>query len=163
MLKELSHKINFDKTYHYILLAFAFTLPLSRATNSLFVSLLIILLLLQGNYRQQIARLKQSPFAIALITFISFAVLSLLWTHNLQTGLNAKLLYIYWIAIFAIALNVKKENIPSVITAFILGMVVSEILSYGMFFELWTIKGLLGLRNTLCIHHGAEAFTLTDE
>jgi len=140
-MQQMISKINFEKTYHYILLAFAFTLPLSRATNNLFIVLLIILLVLQSNYKAQIARLKHSSFAIAIAAFMGFTIFSLFWTQNLETGLNGKLLYLYWIAIFAIALNIKKEHISSVITAFILGMVVSEILSYGMFFEFWTIKG----------------------
>ncbi len=137
----LREKINFDKTYHYLLLAFAFTLPLSRATNSLFVALLILLFFLQGNYKKQYDILKRSSFALAIFAFIAFTVLSLLWTENYTTGLNGKLLYLYWLAIFPIALNVKKEQIFSVISAFILGMLVSEILSYGMFFEFWTIRG----------------------
>ena len=140
-MQKIIQKIDFEKTYHYLLLAFAFTLPLSRATNNLFVGLLILLLILQGDYRQQLSRLRTSRFALSIAAFMSFTLLSLLWTENLDTGLNGKLLYLYWIAIFAIALNVRKEHISSVVTAFILGMVISEILSYGMFFELWTIKG----------------------
>lgn len=116
-------------------------MPLSRATNSLFVVLMILLLILQGNYKKHFEILKGSSFAIAIFSLIAFTTLSLLWTQNLDTGLNAKMLYLYWIAIFAIALNVKTEQIFPIITAFVLGMVVSEILSYGMFFELWTIKG----------------------
>jgi len=86
-------------------------------------------------------QLKNSSFALSLILFIFFTILSLLWTENLKEGLNTKLLYIQWFAIFAIALNVRKEQIPTIISAFIAGMLVSELLSYGMFFELWTIKG----------------------
>jgi O-antigen ligase len=135
------NKINFQKTYHYLLLVFAFTLPLSRAANSISTALLLLLLLLQGNYKAQFARLKESPFAMAILAFIAFTVLSLLWTQNLKVGLNGQLLYLYWLAIFAIALNVKKEDIHLIIKAFILGMVVSEFLSYGMFFGFWEING----------------------
>ncbi|HGZ71242.1 MAG TPA: O-antigen ligase family protein [Nitratifractor sp.] len=135
------NKINFQKTYHYLLLLFAFTLPLSRALNSISIALLLLLLLLQGNYKVQFARLKESPFAMSILAFISYTILSLLWTQNLKTGLNGQLLYLYWLAIFAIALNVKKEDIHLIIKAFILGMVVSEILSYGMFFGIWEING----------------------
>lgn len=141
MIKSIIDKINFEKTYYYSLILFAFMMPLSRATNSLFIAIFILLLVLQGNYKQHFNRLKKSSFAIAVASFIGFTVISLLWTQNYDVGLNGKLLYLYWIAIFAIALNVKKEQIFPIITAFIFGMVVSEILSYGMFFELWTIKG----------------------
>ncbi len=133
--------MNFEKAYDYVLPAFAFMLPLSRATNSLFVAVLILLLLLRGNFRQHIERLRVSSFARAILFFILFTLLSLLWTENFKEGLSSKLLYIQWFAIFAIALNVKKDRIYTIISAFVFGMVVSEILSYGMFFELWTIKG----------------------
>lgn len=140
-MKDIIDKINFEKTYYYTLLIFAFMMPLSRATNSLFTALLILLLILQGNYKKHFLILSNSRFAQAIIAFMFFTTLSLLWTHNFEVGLNAKLLYLYWIAIFAIALNVKREQIFPIITAFVLGMVISEVLSYGMFFELWTIKG----------------------
>jgi len=140
-MKKIINKINFEKTYYFALLIFAFMLPLSRATNSLFIVLFILLLFLKGNYKKHFKKLKTSPLAISILVFIVFTIFSLLWTENLDFGLNQKRLYIPWIAIFAIALNVKKEQILSIISAFIMGMIVSEILSYGMFFELWQIKG----------------------
>ncbi|MCK5677287.1 MAG: O-antigen ligase family protein [Flavobacteriaceae bacterium] len=140
-MKKIINKINFEKTYYFALLIFAFMLPLSRATNSLFIVLFILLLLLQGNYKKHFERVKESPLAITILFFMGFTIFSLLWTEDLGFGLNNKRLYIPWIAIFAIALNVKKEQIFSIISAFIIGMIVSELLSYGMFFELWQIRG----------------------
>ncbi len=49
-------------------------------------------------------------------------------------------LYSYWLIIFVIATSIKKEQIQSVITAFLLGMFLSEIIAYGVFFELWSFK-----------------------
>ncbi|MDA3946048.1 MAG: O-antigen ligase family protein [Helicobacteraceae bacterium] len=141
MVSALRSKINFEKTNYYILLAFAFMMPLSRATNSLFDALLILLLLVQGDYKKHFNALKESAFAKAILLFIAFTTLSLLWTDNLEFGLNFKRLYWQWFAIFAIALNVKREQVFPIVTAFIFGMVISEILSYGMFFEFWTIRG----------------------
>jgi len=135
-----SENINFEKIYYYLLLTFAFTLPLSRATNNLFIGILILLFVVQGEYKKQFFILKKSNLAITIILFILFTVFSLLWTGNLYVGLDGKLLYLYWLAIFPIALNVKVNKIFSIISAFILGMIVSEILSYGMFFEFWTIN-----------------------
>ncbi len=141
MISTLRSKINFDKTYYYILLLFAFMMPLSRATNSLFDALLILLLIIQGDYKKHFETLRNSALAKSILLFIGFTTLSLLWTDNLEFGLNFKRLYWQWFAIFAIALNVKKEQILPIISAFLLGMVVSEILSYGMFFEFWTMRG----------------------
>jgi len=141
MVSALRSKIDFEKAFYYSLLLFAFMMPLSRAANSFLVFLLIALLLLQGDYKKHYELLKSSALAKAVLLFIGFTTLSLLWTEDLALGLSFKRLYWQWFAIFAIALSVRKEQILTVISAFILGMVVSEILSYGMFFELWTIKG----------------------
>ncbi len=141
MIATLRSKINFEKTNYIIILLYAFMMPLSRATNSLFDALLIILLLLQGNYQKHFNTLKRSPLAKVLLLFIVYTIISLLWTDQLHEGLNVKKLYIQWFAIFAIALSIKKEQVFSVVSAFLLGMLVSELLSYGMFFEFWTIKG----------------------
>ena len=140
-MKNLLIKINFEKTYYISLLLFAFMMPLSRATNSFFIILLILLLLLQGNYKNHFKILSTSPLAISIFVFMLYTFLSLIWTENLEFSLNQKRLYIPWIAIFAIALNVKKEQIFSIVSAFIMGMIVSELLSYGMFFEVWQIRG----------------------
>ena len=140
-MREIIHKINFEKTYYYTLILFAFLLPLSRAANSFFIIFLIILLLLQGEYKKHFTVLKTSTFVKAIAGFIGFMMLSLLWTENIQLGLDPKMLYIEWIAIFAIALNIQKKQIPTIISAFILGMIISEILSYGMFLEWWQFKG----------------------
>jgi len=124
-----------------MILLFAFMMPLSRATNSLFDTLLIVSLLLQGNYKERFSQFKDSSLAKVILLFILYTIISLLWTDQLHEGLNVKKLYIQWFAIFAIALSIKKEQVFTVVSAFLLGMLVSEVLSYGMFFEFWTIKG----------------------
>ena len=139
--KKIHATINFEKTYYYSLLMFAFLLPLSRATNSFFIILFIFLFVIQGKYRKHFTILKNAPFSKALLILIGFTFLSLLWTEDLKFGLNPKLLYLEYFALFTIALNIKVKQIPSIITTFLMGMFVSEILSYGMFFELWQVKG----------------------
>ena len=139
--KMLLNKINFEKTYHYALLAFAFLLPLSRAANSFFIIFFILLLIIQGNYKEHFKILKTSALVKAMLALMFYMVISLLWTEDLRLGLDPKMLYLEWFAVFAIALNVKNRQIPSIVSAFLFGMLISEILSYGMFFELWQIKG----------------------
>ena len=42
--------------------------------------------------------------------------------------------------LIVIASSIKKEFIPKILGAYLLGMFISEILSYGIFFELWTTR-----------------------
>jgi len=141
MLSIVRSKINFEKTYYYSLLLFAFMLPLSKATNSIFLSLFLLLLILQGDFKNRFNILRESALAKSILLFIGFITLSLLWSDNLDNVFSFRKLYWYWFVIFAIGLSIKTDKIFIVISAFILGMMVSEMISYGMFFDLWKIKG----------------------
>ena len=99
------------------------------------------MLLLQGNYREHYQRLKHSKLALSIFLLAGFTTLSMLWSTESGNTYYYVTFYWQWIAIFAIALNVKIGQIPHIITAFIFGMLVSEFLAYGMFFELWEIRG----------------------
>jgi len=137
MLKE---KINFEKMIYYAVLVFAFTLPLSRALVSLFVILLPLLWVIQGDFQRKYEQIKSSKFLIAILLFLFFSALSITWTENLTLGLKHLRLDLYFFVLFVIATSIKKEQVQSIITAFLLGMFVSEIIAYGVFFELWTFK-----------------------
>ena len=140
-MEALRAKINFDKSFYYGLILFAFSLPLSRALDSFFPLYFLALFFLEGNLQTKLRQISTSAWTKVVFIFIVYESLSLLWTDNIATGLDFMRYYWQWFAIFAIALHVKKEQIPAIITAFIAGMFVSEILSYGMFFELWQFHG----------------------
>lgn len=130
-----------DRTFYYSALAFAFTLPLSRAAVSFFVLWFVILFLIKNDYRNAWNRLKNSHPFQAMGLFIAFLFLSALWSSDTHEALRQIRLYSYWIVIPILALNLKKEWLPNIITAFLGGMFVSEILAYGIYFELWSING----------------------
>ncbi|HIC43928.1 MAG TPA: O-antigen ligase family protein [Sulfurimonas sp.] len=139
--KNFITSIDFSKIYFYSLLFFAFMMPLAKASNSLFPFLMIFLLILQGNYKEHFKILKKETIFITMVAFISLMSVSILWTDNLKWGFDDLRHFLSWIAIFAIALNLKIEQIYKIITAFIFGMFISEVLAYGMFFEFWEIRG----------------------
>ncbi len=67
--------------------------------------------------------------------------LSLLWSQDIKEGLSQARLYGYWILLLpAIAVLAKKEWLHSILNSFLLGMFISEILAYGIFFDLWSIN-----------------------
>ncbi len=140
-MKNIINKIDFNQTYYYSLLIFAFALPLSRATNSFFTILLIVLLVLQSDYKKHFALIKQSKAALGILAFLAFATISILWSEDKIKALDFMRNYWQWFAIFAIALNLKTDQIKSVLSAFIFGMFLSEMLVYGIYFEFWSING----------------------
>lgn len=130
-----------DKIFYYSALAFAFTLPLSRAAVSFFVLWFIVLFIARRDYIKAWQLIQTSRALVAMGAFIAFMFASVLWSSQTHEALNQIRLYSYWIIIPILAVSLKKEWLPHIITAFIGGMFVSEIIAYGMYFELWTFKG----------------------
>jgi len=137
MLKD---KINFKKIIYYVVLIFAFTLPLSRAAISLFIILLPLLWILEGDFQKKYEQIKSSKLLLAILFFLFFSILSITWTEDLTLGMKGLRLDMYLLSLFVIATSIKKEHIQSIITVFLLGMFISEVIAYGVFFELWTFK-----------------------
>lgn len=133
--------ISYESTYYYSALIFAFTLPVSRAAISFFILWFIVLFISQRNYHQAWIQIKNIPALKVFSFFIAFLFLSFLWSEETAIALKQMRLYGYWIIIPILAVKLKKEWVPNIITAFLLGMFLSEIIAYGIFFELWSFNG----------------------
>jgi len=138
----LSKNIDFEKVVYSSVLLFSFIIPLSRGMISFFIFWFFILLLYKREYADTFQTLKSNPIFAYISAFLLYMALTLFWSEDIKEGLNQIRLYGYWVLVLpAMAVLVKKEWLWSMLTAFLLGMFVSEILAYGMFFDLWTIKG----------------------
>ncbi|MDP3464191.1 MAG: O-antigen ligase family protein, partial [Sulfuricurvum sp.] len=129
-----------DRTFYYSALLFAFTLPLSRAAVSFFILWFVVLFLARKDFRTSWDMIKTSRALKAMGAFIAVMFASLLWSNDTHEALNQIRLYSYWIIIPILAVTLKKEWLPNIITAFLAGMFVSEIVAYGIYFEWWTYK-----------------------
>jgi len=74
--------------------------------------------------------------------FWLYTFVSLIWveSHNWMDTIGYAFKYWYFLVIIAMATTIKQEKILSVISAFIVGMFISELLSYGIFFELISLN-----------------------
>jgi len=116
--------------------------PISRAGISFFTALFIILLIVRYYFydNTDIKYIFKQKVTISFALFILASFVSLLYSDHWLDGLRYDIKYWYYVPIILIATTLKKEYIPKTISAFLLGMMISEILSYGIFFELWTWK-----------------------
>lgn len=135
---KFDNKIEF--TFYFSSLLFAFAFPLSRAAVSFFIIWFIALFLLGRDYKNGWSQIKQNHVFWAMGVFIALLALSLLWSEDKSDGLNQLRLYGYWIIIPILAVTLKREWLPGIITAFLGGMFISEIIAYGIYFEWWTFK-----------------------
>ncbi len=139
-MNTIKNRINFEKTIYYSVVLFALTLPLSRALISFFVIFLPLIWILQGDFQRKYEHIKSNKLLVAILLFLAFSALSITWTSNLSFGLKGLRLLLYFGVLFVIATSIKKEQIQTIVTAFLLGMFISEVIAYGVYFELWTFK-----------------------
>lgn len=145
--------ITYNQYINALIVTYAFMLPLSRAGIVFFSMLLIILWVLEGNFKEKYSLLSKSKFILALVIFILFNLLSLFWTDNVPIALQYVKKYWYFSPLIIIFTSIKREYIPRTLSAFILGMFISEVISYGVFFELWQFKNVTPENPTPFMHH----------
>lgn len=140
MLKNLNSKFDYSQIYKYSSIVFAFTMPLSRASISFFLFFFPLIWLLEGNLKEKLKIIYSNNILKSIILFFIFMVISFFWSDNTSEALKTLRLYSYWILIFIFVTSIKEQYRQIIITAFLYGMLVSEIIAYGVYFELWSFK-----------------------
>jgi len=133
-------ELNYTQYINILAIVYAFVIPLSRAGISILTALLFFLWILDGNFKKKIIYLRNNNVIRVIGLFIIFNIISLIWTDYLYEALHYIKRYWYLAPILILATSLQKEYIPKVLSSFILGMFVSEVISYGVFFELWSFS-----------------------
>lgn len=130
-----------DNINSYLLMLTAFFLPLTVFGGNFFAVLIFLLWLVKADFRSDFHRLKNNKLIIAVFLYLLVHVIALLWTADIESGLYTlrKQLKFLFIPIFM--LYVKREHVKYYILAFLASMSLSEIWSYGIFFELLPLYG----------------------
>ena len=138
MLFNRYKDLDFTQYINYVAMIYAFLLPLSRAGIGILSGLFIVFWLLEGNFKQKFLMYKNNKVIMALLMFLVWNIFSLFWTE--QTYEAARIMKRYWylLPMFVLMASLKKEYISKVLSSFVFGMFVSEVIAYGVFFEWWT-------------------------
>ena len=139
--------INISRTFYnnyinYFIILYAFCLPISRAGISLSIVLIFLFWILEADFKKKYFEIKNNYFILAIFIFILYSFISVLWSSDKIFALEYVKKYYHFLIIPIIFTSLKKEYIDKVFSTFLLGMLISEITSYGIFFELWTKEGI---------------------
>jgi len=145
--------VTYTKYMNYFILTYAFLLPLSRAGVVFLSGVLVVGWLLEGRFKEKYQLLKQSKIVLALSIFILFNVVSFLWSDNIHNAFEYVKKYWYFLPMLIIFTSIQKGYITKTLSAFILGMFISEVIAYGVFFELWQFKHATPENPTPFMHH----------
>ena len=128
--------LNLDKTFQFLLIILAFLMPLTVFGANLIIVIICLLWLFSGNYKSKFHQIINNKLLLASIVFYCLHVIGLLWTEDLIWGLHIVHKMWYFLLLFPVLFTiVKKDYIKFYISAFLLAITFTEIVSYLVWFE----------------------------
>ena len=120
---------------NYILIAVAFFIPISTTHIKRFFIMLLILTLFTPNIKTKIKNVLLNP---VIFSFVLYFLLNLFWIFIAKDSEHALFItkysieYLYPILIL---IFIKREFIPIIISSFLLGVFIGEVVSYDIYFN----------------------------
>ncbi|WP_345992898.1 O-antigen ligase family protein [Sulfurimonas sp. HSL-1716] len=127
-----------------LLVVYAFLLPISQTIKATVFSFMVILFIIRGDVVKHVKAALQNSVVRAFVYIFIAYIVGMLWTENIAEGLYwvKSIKYgLYLLLFYAIA---DGRYIDKVISAFIFGMFISELTSYGMHFGIMPWKLEIG-------------------
>ena len=125
-----------EKVNSYLIIALIFFIPFSTAAGSILSAIILLFWLIHGRFKEQYGYLKGNKVVIVSLMIVVMHVIGLLWTSDVDWGLHMLQKQWKFLMIPVFMLYVKKEHMMYYFYAFILAMSLSEMASYGIWFEL---------------------------
>lgn len=141
-IKQKFEIIDYNKFINYFIVLYSFCLPISKAGTTFSAICLILLWFIESNFKVKISLIKSNKFMIVLGLFLLLSFLSIFWSSDTFFTFDYIRKYWHFLIIPIIYTSLNKSYINHVFSAFLLGMFISEIVSYGIFFEIWTKDGV---------------------
>jgi O-antigen ligase len=128
---------NLEKTYQYLLIALAFLMPLTVFGANTIIVIICFLWLLSGDYKSKFNQIINSKLMIASIVFYFLHIIGMIWTEDLAWGFHILHKMWYFLLLFPVLFTiVRKDYIKYYISAFLLAISFTEVVSYLVWFEL---------------------------
>lgn len=120
----------------YLLMGLAFSISTSVAATNLILFLLVLVFLWEREYKARFSSIKNNPFVYIILAFVLMHLIGCLWSEDLAMAGETlsrvkKLLYLPFLMMF-----VKREHVWYYLQAFVLGMMLSEILTYLVWLDI---------------------------
>ena len=145
--------INNIDLINYLILIYAFILSFPVALKTP-VLILMILLWVTNKERFNSNFTKINHIFLMMSVFLLYMIISSFWSEApIKEILVSIKKYWYYLPMFIIYKYIKKEYILYTISSFLLGMFVSEILSYGVILSFWEIRHATVENPSIFLHH----------
>lgn len=129
-LPEFLTRLDFDKTALRLFGILGFSLSFSPALVSISLGFMLLLFLLERRYKARLALVATQPLSYLTLALVVLHIVGFLWTSD--TSMAEQTLSRGWkyMLIPFFMMYIRRENVPFLLTAFLSGMVLSELTSY---------------------------------
>ena len=121
-----------------IFILYAFSIPFYKDITRILAFILLALWMIEGNYREKSKEILNNRVIVAFSIFVIYSFISIFWSEEKNLALHYVSKYFYYLVIPIMYTSIKKEYIPKLLLSFLVGMLLSEIITYGVYFEFWT-------------------------
>ena len=115
-----------------LLVLYAFLLPISQSIKAKVFIAILILFILRGDIKRYAKEALSNKVIIAFVYLFLIYIFGLLWSENIKEGLIWIKSIKYGLYLIVFYSFIDGRYIKKVLTAFIMGMLLSELISYGM-------------------------------
>jgi len=123
---------------------YAFFLPISGSIKAKVFIVILLLFIIRGNIKRYIKEALSNNVIRAFVYLFVIYLLGLLWSDDLKEGLRWVKSIKYGLYLIVFYSFIDGRYIKKVLTAFILGMLLSEIISYCMLFGILPWELIIG-------------------
>ena len=152
-MKQFIQSIDATKYLNYLFILYAFSFPISKALTSGTEILMLLIWVMQGSWKERYLLFKASSFIVFFTLFILVSIVSTLLVNDIAFALSYIIKYYHFLMIYIIYTSLDKRYITYIFSGFLLSVFISELVSYGIFFELFTYKNVSPQLPTPFMHH----------
>jgi O-antigen ligase len=118
-----------------LVVVFGFIMPMWVAPANILAGLILVLWLIQGEYRTDLEKVRHNSFVWAILSFVLMNFVGFLWTSDLSNGwqIAGREALLLIIPLFMMVL--KKEHVSAATGAFMASMLLSTVLSFLIWFK----------------------------
>lgn len=117
---------------NYLLISYAFFIPISNKVSSLILISIAIFLLFSNELKSRLLTIIQDKIIQAFLLFYIMHFIWMLGTEHIDAAVFKVYHYKSILAIIIIAMTIQKKFITKILSSFTAGMLLSEVFSYSM-------------------------------
>ncbi len=137
----------------WLILGILFFIPISPAAPNILGVLLIAAWFVEGRFGEKWLFLSRHPLFWAMMSYLAIYPISLLWSDNLEWGAHIVERHAIYLLFPFLLTSLKSTYIKYYFLAFVLGVSVTELTSYAVWFDLIRLEGVSAENPAPFFHH----------